>query len=196
MGQTQKYKLLPGGPFHLPTPTEEDVNAKKVFQPGEVVESDRDLENIFRNRFEKVIPGINTPVVVTDARRQEVGRLIEGGTWSEDDRSFLEGLSEDDYARLQRKFGQGAPGGLAETEGQGGKEDAPPAGRQQKVRSHLGEDVTEQFPKASQAGFSVFKNPAGKHQLLAAESRGKGKPVNKEAMDAADVDGWVEEHGK
>ena len=42
---------------------------KKVFQPGDIVKSDRDLEKAFKNKFETVPPG--TKVEVAAAQTAE-----------------------------------------------------------------------------------------------------------------------------
>lgn len=141
-----------------------------------IVESDRPLDKLYENKFEKLIPGMNAPVVVTDARRQEVTQLLALGNWKETDRDFLEGLSEKDFQRV-----------VSRSEGMAAKKPA------EKVVSALGEDVTATFPSAHDAGLKVFANAAGKHQLTVGTAT---KPVNPRPLDADKVADFIEKYQK
>jgi len=148
-----------------------DPNRDVKYSQGDIVESDRPLDELFAGKFEKAIPGVNAPVVVTEARRVQVSQLIDGGEWPNDDRKFLEELSEADFHRIIRRSQK-----TIATEDR------------KKVTSPLGEDVTDLFQRAYDEGFKVFRNAVGKHQIT---KSGSAKPINKEPLDADKVDKFV-----
>jgi hypothetical protein len=136
------------------------------------VESKVDLVAKFANKFELVIPGVNAPITVTEARKREVTLLIQQGTWEEADRGFLETVSDDGFERLKKKF--------------------TPASHT-KHASLLGDDVTDQFGPAYDNGLKVWRNADGKHNVT--KSGGK-KPLNREPLESNQVEGWVDEYLK
>lgn len=139
------------------------------FNTGDIIESERPLDEIFPNKFEKVVEG-GGPVVITDARREAVTKMIQGGTWAEEDRKFLEELSNDGFERVFKRNQM--------TE-------------RKRTTTVLGEDVTDLFQRAYDEGFKVFRNPAGKHQVT--KGTASTKPLNKEPLEQADVDKFVDE---
>ncbi len=146
------------------------------YKKGDRIESERDLVSIFVNKFRKVTnegPTVATPA--NPVRKLEVQKMIEGG-WEENGRAFLEGLSDDDFARIQR---------MTPTK--------PTANHEtRKKSSPLGEDVTDQFQRAYDEGYTVFRNALGKHQVV----KGGNKPLNPAPLDANKVESFIELHLK
>lgn len=146
-------------------------NRHNAFIAGQIFESDKPLDEIFVNKFERVIDGVPLVIQVTDARRQAVQELIQKGSWGEDDRKFLEELSEDGWTRIARHSTL-----------------RPEETR--KINSILGEDVTDSFQRAYDEGFRVFKNVAGKHQVTRGDH---SKPLNKVPLEANRVEAFIEQ---
>ena len=137
---------------------------------GNVVLSEEDLEKRFPGKFKRIVEGHT--VVVSEARKRAIASLISSGVNTEDDRSFLESLSEDGFERLQRMV---AP---KQVEG--------------KVISVLGSDVTSEFQQAYDAGYKVFKTPANKYQVTTKSD--PNKPLNTKALDVSAVDTFTSSH--
>jgi hypothetical protein len=139
------------------------------FERGAIIESDRPLDEIYINKFEKVHE--EAPHVVTEERKKVVSQILEapGSQWNESDRAFLEGLKDSDFAKMMRFVPK-----LESTDSE---------------RSDLGEDVTHKFQQAYDNGFKVFVNPAGKHQV----TKG-GKVLNHKPLIAAAVEVFVEKY--
>jgi hypothetical protein len=147
--------------------------------PPVYVMSDRRLDEIFENKFSKVTEvQLSALLPVPEERKADVQSLIEAGTWTEEDREFLEHLPEDKFGKFMKTAGI-KPTVAAGTE----TEDHP---------TLLGEDVTTKFKKAKEAGLRVFRNPAGKHQVVKPDAL--QKPVNMEPLEANQVDKWVVDH--
>lgn len=143
-----------------------------VVKGGSVVLSEENLEKRFPGKFKKVVEGLT--VAVSEARKQAISKLIASGVNNEDDRSFLESLSEDGFERLQRMI---AP---KQVEG--------------KTISVLGSDVTSEFSQAYDGGYKVFKTPANKYQVT--NKNDVNKPLNSKALDASAVDTFISSHQK
>lgn len=136
---------------------------------GDVLESSEDLTVKFPNKFDKVTPDGPGQVVVTEERIKTVNQLIAGAGWTEADRSFLQTLPEDGFARITR---------MSQIQKNESKKGTSP----------LGDDVTDTFQQAYDNGFKVYRNAAGKHQVVLA---GQTKPANLKPLEAADVDKFV-----
>lgn len=153
-------------------------HAKKAYKEGDTIESIRPLDEIYANKFEKIVPGVNAPVVVTAERKAAVEALIVAGSAPEEDREFLENLQDTDYARMTRylapKLNIGTP-----KRGRG---------------INLGEDVTMDFVNAGPANLKVFVNAAGKYQVTKATV--PSKPLNHEPLDADKVSEFIEGLGQ
>ncbi len=145
-----------------------DSNQVILYKAGAIITSEENLMEKFVNKFEKVIEA--GPVVVSEARKKAVDQLILAGVNQEDDRSFLESLTDDGFDRVQRMT---APKSPMES---------------RKVVSPLGEDVTDLFGFAYDHGFKVFRNPAGKHQITKGAAT---KPINPKPLDAAAIDEFL-----
>lgn len=143
-----------------------------ILKQGNVILSEEDLEKKFVGKFRRVVEG--QTVVVTEARKRAIAQLISSGVNTEDDRSFLESLTEDGFERLQRMVA--------------------PKQMENKVSSILGTDVTSEFQQAYDAGCKVFKTPANKYQVT--NKSDMNKPLNTKALDASAVDTFVSSHQK
>lgn len=180
MAETRRYEIAEGKHYEprrdIPHREATSIENIKCFSKGEVFESDDpNLMRRFPNKFREIIER-NKPEV-TEARKGSVSMLIQSGTWGEDDRTFLEELSEENFSRLMKKI----PIGLKEL---------PDETR--KVKSPLGEDVTDLFQRAYDEGYKVFRNAAGKHQI----TKGRSKPLNPEPLDANQVESFIEAYSK
>jgi hypothetical protein len=174
----ERFRVLEG--MHVePVPgfvgSPQDPRRTKKYKKGDIVESNRDLAETFPNKFHKLSDEEFAPPVDLEARRKEVNSMIESGTWQEEDRRFLEHLSEENFRRLQTR--------LALTVSARASED--------KTLSTLGTDVTSNFTRAYDEGFKVFKNAKGKFQVTARTE--VNKPLNKEALDKDSVDKFVDQ---
>lgn len=198
---TRRFRVLDGIHYHTAVgvdPTKRHKSGDDMIRmtKGDVIESDEDLVTKFVNKFE-VIPEGPPPPPTSAARRQAVSQLLESGPWTEDDRAFLEGLSEDGFARVSKRIsvpaggvGQpalstlpaGTPVPSTPVAGPGPSTDSKLA------TSHFGEDVTSLFQQAYDNNFKVFRNVAGRHQVLRS---GGTKPLNKEPLGADGVDRFV-----
>jgi hypothetical protein len=157
-----------------PSHAHADPNRLKKFVKGEFVQSDRELDKIFEGKFEKVIPGVNGPMVVTPERVLAVNQLIQGGRWIEEDRTFLQELTEGNFQRVVRRD-QGDVGNATE-------------GRS-KLHNPLGEEVTHSFQRAYDEGFKVFKTAKGFNV-----TRGPSvEALNKKPLTAEQVDKFCAE---
>jgi hypothetical protein len=135
---------------------------------GGIVESEDDLCLKFPCKFEPVVPGVNAPIIVTEARRAAVRELVASG-WDSGDTEFLEELPDDGFERIQRQA-QRAPKGP------------------RKPASVFGEDVTHQFQMAYDHGYKVYCNAEGKHQVLKGSAT---KPMNLEPLEGDKVEDFV-----
>jgi hypothetical protein len=179
----QRYKVLAGthyekNPDFDKLSEEERKNPfhpkrMKAFVRDEVVLSDRPLDEIYVNHFEKVIEGNNGPV--TEERRAAVSALIQTGVWVEDDRPFLENASDDGFERIQKRTAL-----MNNTE------------IRKKTLSHLGEECTDSFQIAYDHGFKVFRTPSGKYQVT--HSQKGDKPLNIKLLDKDAVEKFVESY--
>jgi hypothetical protein len=175
----QGYKVLEGTHYARTRPYDpadpksigKSLTAHTLYHKGDVVYSDEPLDQKYACKFEKVIPGVNAPVVVTDARRYEVTMLIQQGRWSEDDRKFLEELTDENFSRVNKHAV--------------GQSNTPP----ERKKTILGDDVTDTFQRAYDEGFRVYRNASGKHQVTRPPNI--NKPLNKEALEADKVDLFV-----
>ncbi len=176
MAEMQAYKLISGIHYEK----NPDFKGKSLLHPDStvrysatdgpnIVMSERELDKVFVNKFEKVVPGQNAPAVpVSEDRRSAVARLIGAG-WEEKDRALLESLPEEFFQRITQPHS--------------------PVEASKKVVSMLGEDVTDLFQRAYDEGFRVFRNATGKHQVT--RGGGTGKPLNPKPLEAQDVDSFV-----
>lgn len=209
-----KYRVLAGQHHEPNTNPKPDADPSDPlagdfikYTRGQVVESDRPLDRIFVNKFELVKDG--SPEV-TPERRAAVNGLITGGSWLEADRQFLETAPqsafdrivssatkegvhnaprEDDLNRdVTKPFVTGGPNtgqnaGAADSGGDVATTEAPKA---EKVKSRLGEDVTDLFSSARAKKLLVFKTKAGKYHVA-----GEAQP-NK-ALDESGIEGTDDE---
>lgn len=140
------------------------------FETGSICETERDLCQEYPNKFQR-LPLQDQAPVVTDERRDAVQDLISKGIWGEEDRKFLEDLNEDGFVRIVTHSGKS----ITET--------------RVKVVSPLGEEVTDKFQLAYDSELKVFVNATGKHQVT--DKKNTNKPLNKEPLDAKEVDKFV-----
>lgn len=154
-----------------------DQDRIKCFKAGDTIESERPLDLIFLNKFEKVTH-LSPPSPVSDSRKLLVSQLIEAGAWEESDRSWLETMPERGFTKL---CAQGAP--VAPKADQ----DAPKL-----TESTLGQDVTSSFQRAYDEGLKVFRTPGGKHQVT--EGTTPNRPVNPTPLSSGKVDEWIERY--
>jgi hypothetical protein len=175
----EKYRLLCG--IHYETNPnyqgKDRHHPERVIQykKDDIIESERELDKVYVNKFAKLIPDENRPtVVVTDFRRQAVSQLISQGSVQEEDRDFLQHLPDENFARMQRMLAKSA--------------DIP------KKPSSLGEDVTDTFQRAYDEGFKVFRNAAGKHQVC--RSPNIDKPLNLKPLNQNEVEKFVADYMK
>lgn len=153
-------------------PALEPINYQANDPNNNVVESTRPLDRIFPNKFERIVEQAPPKAAVSDDRRAAVGAMVESGRWSEDDRDFLEQLPEDRFVKVGGSTFAGAA----------------------KIESMpLGEDVTAQF-KGLPPDYKVWRNAAGKHQVT--KGTDAAKPVNKDALDQAQVVKFAQDHSK
>lgn len=169
-----------GGLHHEPVPGftghPQDPDRLKVYKRGEIVESTRDLVKVFPNQFKPVSDEEMVAPIDQEARKKEVDGMIQNGHWNEEDRKFLQGLSEENFKRLNNRFSQAITAKSSED----------------RTLSTLGEDVTSNFQLAYDSGYKVFKNAKGKFQVT--KKNDVNKPLNKEALDQAGVDKFVEQY--
>lgn len=177
--QKKRY-VLKGGWHHEPVPAGHAdhlnplaVNRVRTLTKGDVIETERDMQAEYPGKFDLATEDGGT-VVVTDERRQSVAQLIASSTYTEEDRGFLERLSNDGFERVVRA--------------------STPKQVEGKVSSPLGDDVTHKFQVAYDNGYLVFVNGTGKHQVTRRNE--STKPLNKAPLDVKGVDPFVLEHMK
>lgn len=102
------YKVVAGIHYHrnedIPNTPENRRNPDKhrVLKVGDVIESDEELDRKFENKFQLVTEAV--PVIIASpARKAAVQEMISSGQWSEDDRNFLEGMTEDRFHKMSGK---------------------------------------------------------------------------------------------
>lgn len=172
-----KFKLLSGRHADYPSLSlpGEKLNPSKVktYETGEIIESDRDLETIFPNKFRKLTEEESGPVIDIAVRCKEVDKLILGGTWKEGDRTFLERLSEENFVRLNNRFTEAARRVLSDD----------------RSVSILGDDVTSVFSAAYDHELKVFKNTQGKFNVT--NKQEPNKPINMSPLAHKEVEPFV-----
>lgn len=174
----QKYRVLAG--IHIEkNPEYKGENTHhpdrfRTFKTGDEITSDRELDKIYVNKFERVVN--KKPANVSELRKADVAQLLDtpSSPWTRDDKDFLESMDDKDFARILRITGV--------------KPLTPP--QERKVTSPLGDDVTDSFQRAYDENMKVFKNGAGKHQVT--KSNSLKKPLNLQPLDAEEVDKFVE----
>lgn len=168
-----RYKLLKGQYYAPVGPPPSQEKTLHIAGVNDIITSDVDLIAKFPNKFEKIVEAI--PVTVSKERMEAVEALIEEGVWEEGDREFLEQLSDENYVRVTRQV-------------------VAPAKKSAKA-SILGEDVTDDYPKAAEEGLKVFSNPSGKFQVTKATNT--KKPLNKDPLeDKAGVEAFIDDYLK
>lgn len=166
----KRFKNI-GGPHY--EPSVEGIAPEKVpFVKGDVVTTPRDLCALYPGKFELIVEV--EPVVVTPARRAAVQELIDGGVWLEEDRSFLEQLTDTNFTRVTRQT-------------------APAKSVDHSKSTVLGDDVTDEFQQAYDEGYKVYVNAQGKYQVVKGRSK---KPLNEEPLEKTQVEEFVSEHLK
>ena len=113
--------------------------------------------------------------------------LIKAGVWVEDDRAFLEGMSNVNFERIVRQAN------LSKEEEEGVGSSANESKTVTRQKSPLGEDVTDDFPACGDK-FHVFKNKAGKYQVTT--SKDVKKPLGSAPLDAEQVPSFLREAAK
>jgi hypothetical protein len=199
------------------SPEDTQVNPERqvVFRKGAIIESEEELDKKWVNKFRRVSGEETNPV--TPDRIKYVDQMIEDGLWDEEDRSVLEHMNDYAFMSVQKQHqramkakGQRTLADTASGEGKKEKQrgetkpqaeeeedeqqEEKPQDTPKKGDSLLGDDVTDKFPKAKQAGLMVFKNPAGKHQV--ADAKEPNKPVTPQPIEAAKVNKFVEDYSK
>jgi hypothetical protein len=176
-------------------------NRHIVYERGQVVESEDDLDKVFVNKFDR-LP--DSHYIADRDRKNQVNSLIESGSFETGDRAFLEGMQPGDFQRLHKAFKKQS--GDEETTDQGtpkdpakgavrkelGASEEPAAGPPKE--SPLGEDVTDSFPKVKKEGMHVFRNAAGKHSVTTAKEL--GKPLNPQPLEGPKVDAFFDKYQK
>ncbi len=180
-----KFRLI-GGRFYAPKPgfvgSNDSPDRMQLFvagKPGhDIVESERDLEQAFQNKFRRLSDEEQAPAIDIAKRRENVALLIQGGVWQEDDRAFLEKLTEDNFARLTQRFKDSMGNKVGDN----------------KVNSILGEDVTNEYSRAYDGRLKVFRNANKKFQVTTLNDT--GKPLNEDPLSKGDVDKFIEAYLK
>lgn len=177
-----------------------DVKRRTKYVKGDIIESDKELDKVFVNKFSRVNPHEFAETIDPAIRTPLVNELISHGGWREDDRSFLMFLPTDGFNRVytnsvkpKGSLLQGEPGAekpvstLPGAQGhESGSGEKPGA-----KKGPLGEEVTDEFPAATAAGLKVWRNSAGKFQVTKVANN--KKPVNMEAFNSPpEVTTWLE----
>lgn len=172
-----RYKLI-NGQHNEPVPgftgRMDDPNRVRKYLQGSVIESDRDLVSIFPNKFMLMSEDDLAPAVDMDKRRSAVTAMIDSGNWTDEDRHFLEHLSDKNFERITARFSGAVTASTVEN----------------RTISTLGEDVTSKFGRAYDSEFKVFKNAKNKHQVTTKTE--VERPLNKEPLDGKDVEKFVD----
>jgi hypothetical protein len=182
---TEQYKVLEGKYYGIADPTKKFHDPKRLGKhvKGDIVVSDQPLDEMFVNKFEKLIPGVSAPIIVTPERKAAVDRVIEAGPWGDEDRNMLEELPEVAFTRITAVVGDKASKGKSAT-----------GTDEKKATSPLGDDVTDTYGTAYDNNLKVFRNPKG--QLNITKANNWKKPVNKEPLEPAQVEGWIAQYLK
>jgi hypothetical protein len=180
----RRYRVIAGqhwarNPAYNPSTNEGRDRRKShvLYKQGDVIESEENLAQKYDGKFE-LIPEM-PQVEVTAERRQAAKALIDSGSWTQEDKEFLETMPPDNFQRVMRNAMQGGktPPPM--------ESEPPPTG---KKASTLGENITAKFQVAYDEGFQVWVNLAGKHQVTMGNSK---KPINPEPLAEEEVDKWV-----
>jgi hypothetical protein len=152
-----------------------DPERMKLYKKGDVVEvevnkPEDDLTINFPEKFERLREA-ETQVSDPAARKAAVAELLDTGVWGPDDREFLLTVSDDGFERIRRQAVTRKSENLFPS-------------------SSLGEDVTNQFVRAYDEGMKVYKNPAGKHQVVRPPEM--TRPINPEPLPANKVDAFID----
>lgn len=155
-----RFRLLAGE--HVEGTGEE----REVYVKGDTVESDKDLEKKFVNKFERLAD--KEPAAVKSANKAKAV--------AEEDET------EDEYDS---------------DENSGGNKNLDPVGSNSsaKLTSKLGENVTDDFELAKEAGLSVFRK--GKKSHFVVEPEDTNAPLNDEPLQSKQqVDSFVKKYIK
>ncbi len=162
MAKMNKFRVL-DGKHH----TTDAAGNEYTYHKNDIIESDKPLDTIFLNKFERV--GGPAPTLkdgVTDPQSRLAGDSLakaqakkEAATTEDDD------TAEESTAK------------------------APSAKEPEVVSSKLGDDVTDTFPEAEEAGFKVFK---GKGGWYVAETEDLDKALNAKALKKTEVAAFIE----
>lgn len=169
-----RFKLLQGQYYHK-EPGGQAGHVLHEAGVNPIVTTEMDLCAKFVNKFERIIDA--PPVMVPEERKAAVQELIDDGVWHEDDRTFLNELTSENFARVTRQV------------------EGPSKPLKHGKPSILGGDMTGNFTKAEDAGLKVFCNPAGKFQVT--KSTNTKKPLTREPLeDQEAVEAFIEDYLK
>lgn len=156
------------------------------FKKGSVIESDRDLEKLYPNKFTLMVEGsgVSAKRPVDEERREAVQGLIDDGVWQEEDRDFLEQLKDSDFGRILR---QSAPPKVANAAAPAAKK----KGRISAKPSVFGDEVTDRYQRAYDEGLHVYVNAQGKYQVLKGNEK---HPLNEAPLEEEQVEAFIAEY--
>lgn len=231
MAEKKRFRVREGQHFEAVVP----AGSRGPFDMGEytrhvavedatkIVESDRDLDVVFPNKFERIQEGITRSLAAQEVRNSAINELIHTGQWTEEDRSMLNELSDAGFGRIVARTGSlaatkaqqqpvaAATEGLAEEQ----KRDAQ-AREAERVRGQPQKDAEleqRSQEQAAQRGKQAKKSPLGEDvtdRFLKAEDlnvkvwanpagkhqvteRDGKKPINDRPMEAAEVEPFLDE---
>lgn len=172
------------------------------FEKGSVVETDRELDKVWVNKFERIQEPL--PQKVSEERKREVDQMVEDGFWPEEDRSLWEQMPPAQYERIKdhfiqqkapsRTFQKAPDGPLAESKPSESKQEPKVVEPSQEAAPSLGEDVTDKYAKAKDTGLRVFRNPAGKYQVTTTADQ--SRPLNPQVLNQSQVNGFIDSYLK
>jgi hypothetical protein len=186
-----RFRVLEGKHTELLPITEEQkgtdssalVRPSRVYKKGEVVESEKELDKMFMNKFERL--GSNEPQEVSAGHpnTREIGP----------DPDFNDDIMDTQAQELKTRRGIDPESPRAKRNlgrAVAMEEDAEEEADDEPVESDLGDDVTSDFADAKKAEMKVFKD--GK-QYFVADSADPSKSLEKKGMTKAEMKAYLKE---
>lgn len=174
-----------------------DPKSGKVYRKGDVIETDKELDKVFANKFkrlgevtlspanmdempEEAKPYVDPPNVdVLKAKKNAIARRAK--TASEEEEQMQMARTRKKF-REEVKFDRSVGKNVADTEEPEEDEDEEveeTEEEEEQEEADFGEDVTDKFPEAAEKSLKVFKE--GKKHVVVSEEE-PGKALNAEEL--------------
>lgn len=183
-GKTRRFEVL-HSPHH-------DLVQGISWEPGEVIESDKELALAFPCKFKEL--GVTKDVTKKGADREKGVVGIEND--SNTAKKHKKGTGEDSDEKEQKPIGIEEEEEEEEDDGDGEVDDGTEDDGTEKAKSKLGKDVSGDFESAVKADLKVFKKK-GKKGFVVADADEPDKALSKKPLaDKKAVEKFVSDYRK